>query len=245
MKSNSFEKPEEPAKETAQEIMPVSVEFLKSFYSSPDFLKTLKRAVRIMNKREGWESGFVMLKDLETDQVLISDIAESEEQTETDLGLVIRNLEIQARKKFPERKFAGFGSFHFHPRFFEDRPIIPSGIERDLSATAESRLRNRSNFDYDIIPIEMIAEQTRDKKEVVILVYQEPINFSLEETPTAFEDLDLSLKEVNTQDEVLELLRGEGYRAEILRTKGLGFTPDDLQKLASFAYTPRSVKISD
>jgi hypothetical protein len=132
--------------------------------------------------------------------------------------------------------------FHIHP--YEgpaDEIIIPSVLDGDLSGTNSERVYiPPDGYRVQEIlqpPIALIGTPLKDK--IKFLSYREPLTidpFKLEES---MNQLDESMVDVTSQEEVMGLMRQLGYTVEILHAAlDSKFDDESLDKLKKFSYLP-------
>jgi hypothetical protein len=224
------------------EIRQVTPQFLRGLYSSPRFVKTFRENFSRVNEYKGQrEFGFVVFKDPDSETVWFSKPIGGLLPTETDFTRAIEEVEEGIERKYPTRSPYILGFLHNHP----DRPpnyvIIPSGLDGDLGHSSHVRERNAVHVMFDVPTIDMIAMRT-SQQDVKLLVYREPLHYRLSEKPAIAEELDLTIDELaarpeTTQQEVLDALHYCGYKAVILNLKNGEFGKENLDSLASFAFT--------
>ena len=139
-------------------------------------------------------------------------------------------------KQFPGKNFFEFGTLHFHPL---EKIANPS--EPDLAQGTVLRhdnLKMNGNFP----PISMIAI-TYDGK-VSVLVYQESLKRIFERSELS-SILEHQLEEAETQGEVIDILKGSGWKAMALRAHASGyFYREDVLRFADyFSFTPDYVPL--
>ena len=120
--------------QSPQEVLPVTAEFIKGFYGSKQFYDSLFLSVKEL-KQKGRETGFVIVKDIASNQVFVSEVETSESSEYVKLNKVSEALMDDLTERFPSGKFFKLGSLHFHPEM--DREPMPS--DGDLEQTADAR----------------------------------------------------------------------------------------------------------
>jgi hypothetical protein len=212
-------------KETLHEAIPVSEKFLMELFSSQEFLAIFSSA-RKRQERYGGECGFGIMKEIDSDTTHFTAMASSisiEEMYTTPTGAALDKLSKKLKRQFPDKKFVDFGGLHFHPDIGYDPIIIPSPVPGDLQGADAVRAVNRDETGYDFPATEMIAV-ILPKGETKVLVYQEPAGHRPISFPNIRREIGESLyqEDIKSQDELLDILRHYGYKAEVVRTTGGG-----------------------
>ena len=238
----SFDKPKsgKERKDAAErEPREVTPEFLLSVYTSSDFQKRLLNAAAKAKKSRD-EYGFEILREIYSGKVHYGKIVGSKQAWHTDLKQSTKAFEEDARQKDPTVRgqlYYPFSSLHFHPPV-DEHMIVPSGEDGDLGMSNSVRRHYEALSGYTMPPIQLTAVNTRSG-DLNILAYRELLTHDpllMRESLSQFEE---DKWETTTQEEILQLLRGLGYTAEMLRTDNHGmFDQASLQTIAKFAYKP-------
>lgn len=205
---------------------PVSSRYLYRLLTSERFLSNFKSALQKVRK-ESNEYGYEILKEVGSDQTHLSELIKGGENA---LLFEYKKEHERAHKLFPGKSFFEFGTLHFHPL---EEIVVPSS--NDLALNSTSRQVN-SRLGCNFPPIDMIALVKGGK--VLILAYQEPLGVL--NSKFAFDLLDDTLAEAETQNEVIAILTASRYKAMMLRAHASGdFYREDVIKFADyFAFTP-------
>jgi hypothetical protein len=215
---------------TKEEISfkPVSSDYLYHLLTSERFLLTFKSALEKVRSTHK-ECGYHVFKDSLSDQTQVTDLIRGGPGAINFENEKTRN---SINKRFSGKNFFEFGTLHFHPL-----EMIANPSHSDLSQGTVLRYGNLE-MKGDFPPISMIAIAYKGK--VSVLVYQEPLKMILERGEV-FSLLEDQLEEAETQNEVIDVLKGSGYKAMILRAHASGdFYREDVLKFADyFAFTPK------
>lgn len=213
-----------------EEVLPVTGEFLVCTFENGKFRETLSKTARKMMK-EGWETGFEVYKAVKGDKIKIFEFGRGE------VSWRVTRSEESVKPEISEEMILVF-SLHFHHN--PQGSIYPSvGIESDLGALAIDRIAKREEA-LDITPV-MTIGQVDKKGRVRLLCLQEqtiqPMTISL------LVQIESDFEEVETQEDILNILRENGYKAEILTLTSDYSLPDSEQeKLRKFEFLPKVLK---
>ncbi len=227
-----------------QKAAPITAEYLKSLFLDPRFGDALKEAQRLFLKSERRETGFAVMKDSESDKTWYSPTRGSTRlgTNVLDTGLLLRTLSKKISRQ--ERVYpVAIASFHFHTDAHETFPVTPSAEhgDSDLDSLSRWRIENRGKVGFDIIPLEIIAAPALHGNEMYLLVCRESELYTLLDKPAMQDELQRTLYEAQTEDEVTEALRHYQYKAEVFKTVDGRISEQDIERLTPFAYVPRYV----
>ena len=229
------------AHEQERYVHEVTPEFLIKFFLAEQFQNLLSKSLQRYRKSKNTEEfGFEVLKRPDAEQLFFGKVVGGDFDEETDLKKSSDAILKRLRKEGVDPYT--FSTFHLHPHQFENDPIIiPSGTGGDLGRSNMIRRATEGIINLSVPSIDLIGTIKGDKT-IKILAFREPVAFDPGRLSEAFEEMCDGLDYVQSQEEVLALLRQLKYEAVLLNSDTDGrFDQVNIEQLGTLAYQPKKV----
>lgn len=229
-----------------REPAPVTDKLLVGIIQSNEFQSRIKRAGKFI-RETGFEPRFAVLCDIFNSSKLFYTPFQAQEEPSMGTLSIEKNFEKANNKGFSAAYF--LIDLHIHHPLGESKPIVPSPSDLDSFSESKYDIRGKlvnryrdEGFEFRVYPIEMIGA-VDFKGNCSLLIFQEQFNQRLSELPATTEVLEISIDQVRNQQEVLDILRENNYKAETIQISEDGqISEEDQDKIRNFAFQPKIIK---